>query len=253
MKYEQWAVEPFIRDFDTRINKEVNPDILDTEITRIIHNYLSFRNIQQSETQKAEMIAIILHEIINFPFLKSYTIRWALNEFTDLTNQNVSAAVLIGMIKKGYSHEKHKEVLKLWELADQKNRLPELTEAQKEDLNAKARADSWAVCVDQVANSSVDFENPNWRNAAYYLAKELAYKPNKAITEDFNTLAIQTIKNELKAVTNDLTASREERGKAIANFADLCNLNFEDKDLKGKVDSLRRKMIVRNYIELNFI
>jgi hypothetical protein len=120
MKYEQWAVEPFIRDFDTRINKEVNPDILDTEITRIIHNYLSFRNIQQSETQKAEMIAIILHEIINFPFLKSYTIRWALNEFTDLTNQNVSAAVLIGMIKKGYSHEKHKEVLKLWELADQK-------------------------------------------------------------------------------------------------------------------------------------
>jgi hypothetical protein len=81
----------------------------------------------------------------------------------------------------------------------------------------------------------------------------LAYKPNKAITEDFNTLAIQTIKNELKAVTNDLTASREERGKAIANFADLCNLNFEDKDLKGKVDSLRRKMIVRNYIELNCI
>jgi hypothetical protein len=67
-----------------------------------------------------------------------------------------------------------------------------------------------------VANSSVDFENPNWRNAAYYLAKELAYKPNKAITEDFNTLAIQTIKNELKAVTNDLTASREERERIAA-------------------------------------
>ena len=245
MKFELWNAEPFLRDIPKGNRAE--------EILKIVHKYLDYRNIEQSEGQKIVLVEFILEEIKNLPFLKSYAIRWALNQFTDSTNHNVSAAVVMAMIKKGYSHEVHKENLKKWEIEDQKNRLAPLTEAQKEELNAKARAESWAVCVDQVANSNVDFENPNWRNASYYLSKELAYTPTDDLRQDFNTLAIETIKKELKAVTIDLNASKDERSRATILFSDIISNNFEDKDLQSKIDSLRRKMIVRNYIETNCI
>lgn len=245
MKFELWNAEPFLRDIPKGNRAE--------EILKIVHKYLDYRNIEQSEGQKIVLVEFILEEIKNLPFLKSYAIRWALNQFTDSTNHNVSAAVVMAMIKKGYSHEVHKETLKRWELEDQKNRLAPLTEAQKEELNAKARADAWAVCVDQVANSNVDFENPNWRNASYYLSKELAYTLTDELRRDFNALAIETIKKELKAVTIDLNASKDERSRATILFSDIISSNFEDKDLQSKIDSLRRKMIVRNYIETNCI
>ena len=245
MKFEIWNSEPFLRNLEIEERAKI--------ILKIIHGYLGYRNIEFSERQKNDIVECVLTEIKNLPFLKSYAIRWALNQFTDSTNHNVSAAVVMAMIKKGYSHEVHKETLKKWEVEDQKNRLAPLTEAQKEELNAKARADAWAVCVDQVANSNVDFENPNWRNAAYYLAKELTYSPNADITATFNELAIETIKKELKAVTIDLNASKDERSRATILFSDIISNNFEDKDLQSKIDSLRRKMIVRNYIEENCI
>ena len=245
MKFELWNAEPFLRDIPKGNRAE--------EILKIVHKYLDYRNIEQSEGQKIVLVEFILEEIKNLPFLKSYAIRWALNQFTDSTNHNVSAAVVMAMIKKGYSHEVHKETLKKWEVEDQKNRLAPLTEAPKEELNAKARADAWAVCVDQVANSNVDFENPNWRNAAYYLAKELTYSPNGDITATFNELAIETIKKELKLVTSDISAPKDERQRATILFSDIISNNFEDKDLQSKIDSLRRKMIVRNYIETNCI
>lgn len=245
MKFEIWNSEPFLRNLEIEERAKI--------ILKIIHGYLGYRNIEFSERQKNDIVECVLTEIKNLPFLKSYAIRWALNQFTDSTNHNVSAAVVMAMIKKGYSHEVHKETLKRWELEDQKNRLAPLTEAQKEELNAKARADAWAVCVDQVANSNVDFENPNWRNAAYYLAKELTYSPNADITATFNELAIETIKKELKAVTIDLNTSKDERSRATILFSDIISNNFEDKDLQSKIDSLRRKMIVRNYIEENCI
>ena len=245
MKFEIWIKEPFLRDVEFEDRAK--------ELFKIMHGYLAYRNIDQTDQQKNNLVKFIIEEIKNLPFLKSYAIRWALNQFTDSTNHNVSAAVVMAMIKKGYSHEVHKETLKKWELEDQKNRLAPLTEAQKEELNAKARADAWAVCVDQVANSNVDFENPNWRNAAYYLAKELTYSPNADITATFNELAIETIKKELKAVTIDLNASKDERQRATILFSDIISNNFEDKDLQSKIDSLRRKMIVMNYIETNYI
>lgn len=245
MKFEIWNSEPFLRNLEIEERAKI--------ILKIIHGYLGYRNIEFSERQKNDIVECVLTEIKNLPFLKSYAIRWALNQFTDSTNHNVSAAVVMAMIKKGYSHEIHKETLKKWEIEDQKNRLSTMTEAQKEELNAKARADSWAVCVDQVANSNVDFENPNWRNASYYLSKELAYTITDELRQDFNALALETIKKELKLVTSDISAPKDERQRATILFSDIISNNFEDRDLQSKIDSLRRKMIVRNYIETNCI
>lgn len=245
MKFEIWIKEPFLRDVEFEHRAK--------ELFKIMHGYLAYRNIDQTDQQKNNLVKFIIEEIKNLPFLKSYTIRWALNQFTDPTNHNVSAAVVLAMIKKGYSHEAHKEILKKWELSEPKNRIPEMSEAQKEELNAKARLDSWNVCVDQVANSNVDFSNPNWRNASYYLSKELAYTLTDELRRDFNDLAIKTIKKELKTVTRDVNASKEERSKATILLGDIISSNFEDQELQAKIDSLRQKLVVRNYIELNLI
>ena len=93
MKFELWNAEPFLRDIPKGNRAE--------EILKIVHKYLDYRNIEQSEGQKIVLVEFILEEIKNLPFLKSYAIRWALNQFTDSTNHNVSAAVVIKRKSKG--------------------------------------------------------------------------------------------------------------------------------------------------------
>ena len=145
-------------------------------------------------------------------------------------------------------------ILNTFKVNNDQSSMQRQLESQHQQISAlKARLDSWNVCVDQVANSNVDFSIPNWRNASDYLSKELAYTLTDELRQDFNSLAIETIKKELKAVTIDINASKDERSRATILFSDIISNNFEDKDLQSKIDSLRRKMIVRNYIETNCI
>ena len=190
--------------------------------------------------------------MINIPYLKLCTIKFALKKFTDENNQNISAAIILAMIKKAYQTEAHKAILKRWDLEDQQNRLAPLTDMQKEELNKKARLDSWNKCIELCKNGQ-NIEDPNWINAIKYLSKDLAYQPEKKLIEHFDSIAKSIIFAKVEQDKTDVTKSRDQHKASLKESLLIAANNIEGSDIESRITLLRRKLICKEYILKNLV
>jgi len=243
MKYELWASEPFLRTYELQ-EREMR-------ILSILDKYLRYRNIVATETRKAEMVDFIVSEMINIPYLKEYTIRWELNKFTDEKNQNVSAANVMTMIRKAISHEDHKAAIKRWDAEDEKNRLPVMTEAQKQDMKREARLVSWNIVVDIVKSGKQEFNNLNWINAIKHLAFEIGFVPEKMDLDHFHDKAMGTIYKEIESDKNNPSLSREDQKKSLKDSLLIVSKQIQGTDIESRINNLRQRLICEYYIKNN--
>lgn len=237
MEYGIWNSEPFLREIELSKRSAL--------LIEVIAKYAKFRNILIDGKRLNETVDFILDEIINIPFLKLYTIRYALTKFTDENNQNISAAIILAMIKKAYQTEAHKAILKRWDVEDQSNRLAPLNDMQKEELNKKARFDSFQIISN---DPNLSFDNPNWLNAIKYLAKDMDYKPDPKQVERFHKIARDVIFEKLDKDKTDVTLSRDDHKKTLKELAQMVADQIEGSEVEGRIVNLRRKLILQEYI-----
>lgn len=244
MEYGIWNSEPFLREIELSKRSAL--------LIEVIAKYAKFRNILIDGKRLNEIVDFILDEIINIPFLKLYTIRYALTKFTDENNQNISAAIIMAMIKKAYQTETHKAILKRWDVEDQPNRLASLTDMQKDELNKKARLDSWNKCIELCKNGQ-NMEDPNWINAIKYLYKDLAYQPEKKLIDHFENVAKSIIFAKVEHDKADITKSRDQHKASLKESLLIAANNIEGSDIESRIVLLRRKLICKEYILKNVI
>lgn len=239
MTYEFWKQEPLLREVE--INKRI--DI----ITGIISRYLAYRNISNSPEQQAIISNAINIELIRMPYLKKITVRWALHKFTDMANSNISAALIIDYLRKGYNHELHKEILKQWHKDEVDNRIPEITDSAKEEKNKEARKLAFDLATESVKNNLVNLDDWFWKNTYLYLAKDLEFRPDQEILDRFEKMAIEMIEKEIKAELANPDLNRDKRSKSTKHLSELLTLE-KDPELKSRIDLLRKKLITMDFI-----
>jgi hypothetical protein len=245
MKFEIWKSQEFLKN----IPKEERA----IEVLKVVHNYLDYRNIEQSDKQKSDIVQFILSEILNMVYLKAHTIEWGLKEYSDTNNNSISAAIILAIIKKAYSSLQHKEILEQWEKEDEKNRLSPMTDAQKEDLNRNSRKEDFEKCVEQVKNDNVNFDKLYWVNAIQYLIKDkgLSLTPDQLAM--YQEKAINIVMEGLKKDLSNVNVRREDRARATILISDLLNRKINDNDLKAKIQVTRQKLVARDYIYANYV
>lgn len=244
MEYGTWNSEPFLREIEFSKRSDL---LIDT-----IGRYAKWRNILIDGIRLNEIIEFILDEIINIPNLKLCTIKWAITKFTDVNNQNISASIIMDMVKKGYQTELHRSILKRWDLEDQQNRLAPLSDMQKDELNKKARLDSWNKCIELCKNGQ-NIEDPNWINAIKYLSKDLAYQPEKKLVQHFEDVAKSIIFAKVEQDKSDVTKSRDQHKASLKESLLIAANNIEGSDIESRIILLRRKLICKEYILKNVI
>ena len=244
MEYGLWINEPFLRDLETPKKSLL--------LIEAISKYAKFRNILIEAKRIVETVDFLLEEIEKIHLLKLYTINYALKKFTDENNQNISAAIILAMIKKAYQTEAHREILKRWDQEEEKNRLAPLDEMQKEQLNKIARWDSWNVCIELCKNGN-DLDNPNWINAIKCLSKDFQYKPDKELIEHFDNIAKGIIFAKVEQDKADVTKSRDQHKVSLKESLLIAANNIEGSDIESRITLLRRKLICKEYILKNVI
>lgn len=242
MEYGTWNSEPFLREIELSKRSDL--------LIEMIVGYAKWRNILIDGKRIGETVDFILEEIINIPYLKLCTIKFALKKFTDENNQNISAAIILAMIKKAYQTEAHKAILKRWDQEDQQNRLAPLSDMQKEELNKKARLESWTWCCENLENT---FDNPHWLNAVKYLHKDLQYQPEKKFIDHYTNKAESIIFAEVQANKQNTSLSRDDHKIALKELLLIESRNIHGSDLESRIINLRRKLICKEYILKNVI
>jgi len=241
MDYNRWKIENFL--------VKLSDADLDLEILGLVHNYLIFRNIANSGEQKKELVKMLIPDIKKLQLLKSYTIDYAFKKYSNINSSNISVAVLFDMIKTCYFSAEHKSILKQWDddADKEKNRLEDPNKT--EDKNKEARKECWDFVVDQVRSGKVDFSCWQWKGAISYLHKDLRYEASAQTWEDFNAKAVEMVKKENEAVISNPETPKTDRTfyKRINEI--LKSGKFNEPDVKGKIDLLRRKLIVNQYIK----
>lgn len=245
MKFEIWVEQEFLR------NIPKGQRII--EVLKIIHNYLNYRNIEQSEKQKSDIAEFVLTEILNLVYLKSYTIEWALKEYCDPSNNSISAAVVMGAIKKAYASAQHKEIMEKWEAYDAPNRLAPITDGKREEMNRTARKEFFDKCVEQVKNDKVNFDTLFWHNAIQYLVKDIGLKLTQEQLAPYQERAVQMVMDDLKKELSNVNLRRDERSRATILLADLMDMKIDDSDLKAKINLTRQKLVTMDYIYANYV
>lgn len=240
IQYHSWKDEPFIRDLDQSFKVK--------EILGIIHKYLEYRNISQTTEQKQNLVEFLIEDLKALPFIKPITITWSLLYFTDPTHNNVAPAVMIDIIKKGYKSESHKMILKTWDEDQEKNRIPEITEAQKQELNDRALKDGWDRAVQAVEELRVNIDDWYWRQAYIYLHKMLEYVPPQDLIDRFNAQAEDDIKKEYERIQSGDVVTKDERAITARHISELTRKSIEDPNLQNKINLLRRKLICLDYL-----
>lgn len=244
MTFEIWNSEPFLREVE--MGKRL------TLLTKVIYDYALNRNIEVKDASKIAIVEYIIENQIHVPFLKLCTIKWALDKFTDPTNHNISAFIVFDLIKKAYQNEAHKAILKQWDILDQQNRLAPLSDMQKDELNKKARLDSWNKCIELCKNGQ-NIEDPNWINAIKYLSKDLAYQPEKKLVQHFEDVAKSIIFAKVEQDKSDVTKSRDQHKVSLKESLLIAANNIEGSDIESRIILLRRKLICKEYILKNVI
>jgi hypothetical protein len=245
MIFETWASEPFLREVE--INKRV---IL---LSKLIHEYSMFRNIEVKEAQKISIVEYIIENQIHVPFLKLCTIKWAFDKFTDTNNHNISAYIVYDLIKKAYQSEVHKQIIKRWDSEDQKNRIAPMTEAQKQDMKREARLVSWNIVVDIVKSGKQEFNNLNWINAIKHLAFEIGFIPEKMDLDHFHDMAMGVIHKEIESDKNNPSLSREDQKKSLKDSLLIVSKQIQGTDIESRINNLRQRLICEDYIKNKFL
>lgn len=239
MKYEQWKLE--YRLLEIELSERI------VLLTKIITKYLEWRNIDQPDYKIAIIVEAINKTLLTMPYLKPLSLRWALKIFTDASINNISAALIIDYLRKGYNHEIHKEILKQWHKDEMDNRIPEITDSAKEDLNRKARTEDFQRATESVKNNLVNLEDWYWKNAYLHLAKDLDFKPDEERVHYFEKMAIEMIEKELKSELAIPDLNRDKRSKSTKHLSELLTLE-KDPELKARIDLLRKKLITMDFI-----
>lgn len=243
MKYQDWNNDLFVRSIpkDKRIISTLE----------IIDKYLRFRNIIQDDLQKAVIVNAIVDEAFYMPYLKFYTVRWSLHKYTDVNLHNISAAIILDMIKKGYSSKEQKDIMNQW-IKDQEkatNLLPDQNQETIEEKNRQARLSDFEKCVDHVNNNQVDFNKGCWKNGIQYLIKDIKLILTKEEIERYNDIAMNQVYGIYKAMQTDINASREVRQRAMIVSSDLLDKKITDEEIRNEVIALRQKLVLKDYIE----
>jgi hypothetical protein len=103
MNYENWKLEKFLRETE---KQELNESLL-----MVIHQYFIFRNISSDENLKANIALSIIESIQLMPFLKLSIVKLAMEKI-DISQNNISPAVVIDSIRKIYKSDLMAEIIK---------------------------------------------------------------------------------------------------------------------------------------------
>lgn len=243
MTFESWIKEPFLREIE--INKRV------IMLSKLIHEYSMFRNIEVKEAQKISIVEYIIENQIYVPHLKLCTIKWAFDKFTDTNNHNISAFIVFELIKKAYQNEFHKAIVKRWDTEDQASRIPQMSESQKEEKKKADRLFAWNIIVDLVKSGDSQYHNSNWIPAIKYLAFDLKYRPDDFVYDGFNTLAVETIVKQIEDDKQNPSLSKDDRSKTLKDLVLIASNKIQGTDIQSRINNLRQRLICENYIKEN--
>lgn len=240
MNIESWKAEPFLKSIELPRRQVL--------LLELIDSYLKYRNITNTDIQKANMAEMISKEVTNYPYLKLRSIREALHKKTDPNNSNVSAAGIMAMIKSFYGSEEHKAAVNDWFESEKNNHIQEVSESSKEELNKKCREEGFNKCVEQVKEGNINLDNVNWTLAVLHLQKDIKLELTKEQRAKYEDQAINIVLNETKKILNNEQTSRNDRNTAARVVSELLDNKF-DQDTKAKITNVRQKLICKSYIE----
>ncbi len=240
MKIEQWNEEPFLRDLEIE-----NQIIL---VTKAIHDYLDYRNIEQDKTQKLKLIKFVLEGLKRFPLAKTSFIIWSLEKFADKSNSNISAFMVMGAIEEGYKNDLYKSFIKQYLTTKQNSMVEQESESSKSERNRIARKESFDKISEMVNSGKTDYEHVLWLNCMNYIGNDLKYAPDQSIIDRFQTLAIKHITKDLKVIQADDNTKRDEKTKVFTYLAEIYNNQIEQPELISMIKLQRRKMVCEDYI-----
>lgn len=200
------------------------------------------RNIQNDQNQFQVIIKTVLEwcDRSGNGYVKPCFLRWALSEFHDVRNNNVSASILIEYLKMGYKHDKHRQIVFKWEQAQEASRVPEKPVSI---LNAESRESSWAVISEMVKSGNVDYSHPLWLNAIKYLANDLKFSAEKKYIEKMHEKAKNIYTFDLERQRGQTESKTEIQ--EIGRILDKVKAGGQSEGL----DMLRRKLIVEDFIK----
>jgi len=213
-------------------------------IRSVIEEYFLKRNIVNNK-QQFDVIITTIHEWATRPgngYVKPCFLKWALETFTDVRNNNLSAMILVEYLKLGYKHEFHRNIVMKYEAAMEANRIPEKPLSV---LNVEARKLAWDKIVEMVKSGQIDYSSTWWVNAAAYLAKDLGFAPEKKYIEKMHEKAKSIYICDLKR-SKELSESKTEISE-ISRIIEKVTSGGESEGLT----MLRRKLIVEDYIRSN--
>ena len=243
MIFETWIKEPFLREIE--INKRV------IMLSKLIHEYSMFRNIEVKEAQKISIVEYIIENQIYVPHLKLCTIKWAFDKFTDTNNHNISAFIVFDLIKKAYQNEFHKAIVKRWDHEDQASRIPQMSESQKEEKKKADRLFAWNIIVDLVKSGDSQFHNSNWIPAIKHLAFGIKYLPDELTHEHFNETAKEIVFRQIEEDKQNPSQSKDDRTKTLKDLVLIAANQIQGTDIESRINNLRQRLICENYIKEN--
>lgn len=243
MTYEIWISEPFLREIE--LGKRL------TTLTKLVHDYCNFRNIEVKEASKIAIVEYIIENQIHTPYLKLCTIKWALDKFTDPTNHNISAFIVFDMIKKAYQNDLHRSIIKRWDTEDEAKRIPQMTESQKEEKKKADRLFAWNIIVDLVKSGDSQFQNSNWIPAIKHLAFGIKYLPDELTQEHFNETAKDIVFAQIEADKQNPSLSKDDRTKTLKDLVLIAANKIQGTDIESRINNLRQRLICEDYIKNN--
>ena len=240
MIFENWNKEPFLRDLTEEIKIK--------EISKVVHDYFDYRNIEQSLEQKKYIINYILDNLKSFPFAKTSLISWSMIKFADPKNNNISASLFQQLIDIGYKSELYRSFINQYYSQIEKNMISSESQETKDERNRIARKESFDKISQLVKSGKTDYTHVLWLNCMNYIGNDLQYRPDQETIDKFQQLAIKHVTKDLKVIQADDNTSRDERSKAFTYLSEIYNNEIEQAELISMIKLQRRKMICEDYI-----
>ena len=240
MKFEDWTREPFLRDLGEEIKIK--------EVTKAVHDYFNYRNIEQSLDQKKYIINYILDNLKSFPFAKTSFISWSMMKFADPKNNNISASLFYSVMGVAYKSELYRSIVNQYQKSIEQNMISQETEESKAERNRIARKESFEKISQLVNEGKIDYNHVLWLNTINYIINDLKYRPDKELILKFNELAIKHVTKDLKVIHADDNSEKDERKRAFQFLAEILTNEIETPELKSLIVLQRRKMICEDYI-----
>lgn len=228
-----WDREKFFREYSADEVKQI--------IAGILFEYLNYRNIVPAESQTFFMTDFLINHVSLYPLYKPCLLRWSFEKFNDPKNSNISASLLVDMIKSGYRSHEYQGIINDWQ-NKQTNQIPAESVTTK---NLEAMEQAWAKCIESVKSDSVNLNDWFWILGYKYLANVLKYRPEQSIIDSAQCEAIKLAYADKKRESEELILSGR------SDQARMSNRELEDQAFANgdKVANYRRKLIAVDYIK----